>query len=400
VTVEVGGRKQTQQVGTKVGYLSSGPQLLQFGLGTARMADRVTVRFPSGKKVVRTRVLADMCLIVKEVDPRTLGGKMDDARDAEPARARTVYREVLALDPFHPGALYNLAMLSEPHDALDLCRRLLFVEPRIARGHLLRAKLWSDPARPEDMHLDAALAEVRRAREFNREETGTAILEGRILLLMGEVRAAAERLERMKQNPHAAALAALAFYRAGEPERAKKLLAERSKAAPKGVTEEGDTAERKMGERDPLARLLDPWKSDDWQVEPAEGQSLPRATFAAPSAKRAFSFRLAARWALADAAEHSGPVPGETIALEADVDGDGKMDRIVACGTHDVTAAMPWWILLRTGDGYRRVRGPLPRPGFGVAGLAVAKVDGRAEVILTLDDEAGTRYVARYRPAK
>jgi len=403
VTVESGGRKQVQQVGTKVGYLSSGPQLLHFGLGQARVAERVTVRFLSGKTATRTSVPAGNIIVLKEVDPRTLGGKMDKARDSGPEQARATYREVLQLDPFHPGALYNLALLSEPQDALDLCRRLLTAERGIARARLLRVKLWSDPARPENMRLDAALEEVLRARELNREETGTAIGEGRILLLKREWRAAAERFEKVRANPRGAAYSALAWLRAGEPERAKKLLAYRSKAAPKGVSEEGDTGERSMGDRDALALLLELGDSDLWQIEPAsEDTSYPRAVFAEPSAMRAFDFRAAARWALDDKAVLTGPVPGATVSVEADVDGDGKPDRIVGCGTHDLTAPMPWWVLLKTDDGYRRIRGPIPRPGFGIAGLAAADLDGdgRAEVILTLDDDDGTRFVARYRPAK
>ena len=400
VTVEVGGRKQTQQVGTKVGYLSSGPQALHFGLGGARTADRVSVKFLSGRTVVRTRVPAGMQLVIKEVDPRTLGGRMDAARDAATPEARAVYEEVLRLDPFHAGALYNLALLSDPPEAIALCGRLLTVERRVPRARLLRAQIWSDPARPEAMRLEAALKEVRRARQLNRDETGGTIEEGRILLLMGKPEEAAERFDKVRQNPRAAALGALAYLRAGQPERAAGLLVPVGKAAPTGVSEEGDTGERSMDDRDTLAQLLELGASDAWTVTAApEGASLPSANFATPDAMQQFEFEDAVRWVLSEKREPAAAVPGATIVAEADINGDGKADRVVACGTHDVTAPLPWWALIRTEDGYRAVRGTLPNSGFGIAGLAVADLDddGTAEVILTLDDPAASRFIARYR---
>jgi hypothetical protein len=384
VTVEVGGKKQAQQVGTKVSYLSSGPQRLRFGLGTARVADKVTVRFPSGKTITRSRVPAGMCLVAKEVDPRTLGGRMDEARDALPERSRAIYREVLALDPFHPGALYNLALLAQPEEAHQLCRRLLAVEPRAPRSHLLRAKLLSDPSRPDDMRLDAALEEIRRARKLNRDETGGAFEEGRILILKGDVAAAAARLEKVKQNPRAAALAALAWFRAGEAEKARALLARRAVAAPKGVAEEGDTGKRSMDDRDLLARLLELGETERWILEPAPSNKTQ------PKKRAAYDFEAAARWALAPPKRCADNPPGATTVLEADIDGDGKVDRVVACAEGDPTTPLPWWVLFFDGDGYRPVRGSMPRIGFGVQSIVITS----GKIVLTLDDEARSTYVA------
>ncbi|NJN14419.1 MAG: tetratricopeptide repeat protein [Planctomycetes bacterium] len=148
-----------QAVGAKVSYLSHGPHPLHFGLGRAAVADRVVVRFPSGKEVVQSRVAAGTRLVVKEVDPRTLGERMDLARDGTPEEAVAIYRAVLELDPLHPGALYNLALAlrEEVTEAMALCDRLLRVEPMVPRGHLLKAQLLSTPSRPDVLDLDRAL---------------------------------------------------------------------------------------------------------------------------------------------------------------------------------------------------------------------------------------------------
>jgi hypothetical protein len=49
VTVEAGGSKRTQVVSAGYSFLSSGPRELYFGLGNAEKADRVLVRWPSGR---------------------------------------------------------------------------------------------------------------------------------------------------------------------------------------------------------------------------------------------------------------------------------------------------------------------------------------------------------------
>ncbi|HSD73053.1 MAG TPA: CRTAC1 family protein, partial [Thermoanaerobaculia bacterium] len=49
VTVEVAGRKRSQVVSAGYSFLSSGSKRLFFGLGDAPRADRVTIRWPSGK---------------------------------------------------------------------------------------------------------------------------------------------------------------------------------------------------------------------------------------------------------------------------------------------------------------------------------------------------------------
>ncbi len=73
VIVETGkGRtvhRQIQEVRAGSGYLSSSDPRLTFGLGPAREAARVTVRWPSGRVSVKEHVAADQVLTVEEEAP-------------------------------------------------------------------------------------------------------------------------------------------------------------------------------------------------------------------------------------------------------------------------------------------------------------------------------------------
>lgn len=441
VTVEVGGRKHVQLVGGRVSYLSSGPHELRFGLGSATRADRVTVRFPSGNTVMRNGARGR--LVVKEVDARTLGPRMDVARDAlargDTATATRVLREILALDPLHPGALYLLALHTGPAEALTLCNRLISVEPMAGRAHVLRAKILSDPRQPDLFAPEEALASIARARKLNREETGAALEEGRIRLLQGRLEEAAEVLEHMRANPRAAALAALCRYRLGQPERAARLLEPRAAPTRTGGAEEGGPAAHRMGARDPLAQLIMLGRSDRWRLVrlplPASGgdrcalvdrdgdgqpdaqvgdkvvilagldpkevrDAPPIANTATPLRPSSFSFAEAAAFALEPPARCDGPPPGATAVCEADADGDGDLDLFIACGGDDPATPLPWWVLLKEADGYRPVRGSIPAPGFCASGIAAADLDGdgRAEVLLKgggrLPGDVGEAYLA------
>jgi len=425
VMVEAGGQRHVQAVGAKVSYLSSGPHALTFGLGKAPAADRVVVRFPSGRTVERTYVPAGMRLVVKEVDGRTLGPQMDAARDALDAghrdEARRLLEEVVRLDPAHATALYTLAQLVEPKEALQLCLRVLALEPMLPRGHLLRAHLLSDPRQRDLLDLEGALAEIAKARRLNRDETGAALEQGRILLLQGRLEEAAAALALVKQNPKAAALAALCRFRLGDVEGGMALLGRKAHHGPEDVLEEGDTDARRMGAKEPLARLLLLPPAEGWTIEALPGEPFGGATCALadadhdghpdarssgrvvlldgrrpvevaevplplPSGPRPPPWDPAAAlaFALDPPARCAGPPPGATAVAEADADGDGDLDLFVACGGDDPSCALPWWVLLKEGDGYRPVRGAQPVPGFPVAGLAAQDLDGdgRAEVLL------------------
>ena len=110
--------------------------------------------------------------------------------------------------------------------------------------------------------------------------------------------------------------------------------------------------------------------------------------------------------ALDPPARCDGPPPGTTSTSEADVDGDGDTDLIAVCGADDPAAPLPFWVLLRDGERYRPLRGPLPARGWGVGAVTAADLDGdgRCELIVQtgglLASDKGTCWIARLRRAQ
>jgi ASPIC and UnbV/FG-GAP-like repeat len=72
VTVEAGGLRRSQVVAAGYSFLSSGSKSLFFGLGDARRADRVTIRWPSGKTSQLSDVAAGELALCEPLDQQTL----------------------------------------------------------------------------------------------------------------------------------------------------------------------------------------------------------------------------------------------------------------------------------------------------------------------------------------
>jgi hypothetical protein len=72
VTVEAGGRRRSQVVSAGYSFLSSGSKSLFFGLGDAPRADRVTIRWPSGKLSDLRNVAAGKLSLCEPIDEATL----------------------------------------------------------------------------------------------------------------------------------------------------------------------------------------------------------------------------------------------------------------------------------------------------------------------------------------
>jgi hypothetical protein len=68
VTVEAGGRRRSQPVAAGYSFLSSGSRALYFGLGDRASADRVTVRWPSGRTTVRKDVPAGALVLDEKTE--------------------------------------------------------------------------------------------------------------------------------------------------------------------------------------------------------------------------------------------------------------------------------------------------------------------------------------------
>ncbi len=74
VTVETGANSRTQVVSAGYSFLSSGPKELYFGLGDHVAADRVTVRWPSGRVTERRNTPAGRLTIREDASgPERVG---------------------------------------------------------------------------------------------------------------------------------------------------------------------------------------------------------------------------------------------------------------------------------------------------------------------------------------
>lgn len=69
VTLESNGRKQMRQVAAGSGFLSTSSPVLHFGLGDAQRVDRLEVRWPSGRRDVRSDVAINQRLKIRESRP-------------------------------------------------------------------------------------------------------------------------------------------------------------------------------------------------------------------------------------------------------------------------------------------------------------------------------------------
>ena len=171
-----------------------------------KMADEFTGSLPEGAvREVLSRVLPS------EADNRVLEAKSLEEQGQQDA-AQATYREVLASEPLHPGALLAMGRLllgSSDGDALSFLERVPLgteerkqADPLIARAKLmegldgdeasLRAKLRTDPADLESRfrlgqilavseHYEEALVEflavVKQDRRYSDEGARKAILQ-------------------------------------------------------------------------------------------------------------------------------------------------------------------------------------------------------------------------------
>jgi hypothetical protein len=74
VIVTAGGRKQARPVLSQTSYYSVDDLRQHFGLGAARAAQRVEIRWPSGQVDVRENVPAGRVLTVREGEPAGSSG--------------------------------------------------------------------------------------------------------------------------------------------------------------------------------------------------------------------------------------------------------------------------------------------------------------------------------------
>jgi hypothetical protein len=80
VAVEAGGARQVAEIRTAGGYQAAVPPIAHFGLGDAQRADKVVVRFPSGREVVREGVAADALVVIEEPAAEAPGAPKEGGR--------------------------------------------------------------------------------------------------------------------------------------------------------------------------------------------------------------------------------------------------------------------------------------------------------------------------------
>lgn len=205
--------------------------------------------------------------------------------DADGAVA--AYEEALELDPDHEDALYNLGNAAfdsgQYSVAEDAWRRLLRVNPHRARARAQLGALYycGLPGAPFD--LARARAELTRAFDLNREESGPLAKLGEVALLGGDLDEAARHFSLSQRanfrSVEAVYLEGYLKWRSGDAAAGKRNLARavelslaaRGSASP-GASSEGDT---KRGSRPLLeggARYITPlssrWESlARWSLE-------------------------------------------------------------------------------------------------------------------------------------
>ena len=203
------------------------------------------------------------------------------------ARAVTLFREAIALNPKHEDSHYYLGLClasqADTNGALAALAALQQLDPQSHRAWqqwgVIRALFATT-----DADLAAAEQAVQRAHSINPEETGALLVLGEITLLRGNLKLADERLAAATHtNPKAVGgffLRGYLAWKSGDTDAAKKFLEQTRKALgpdwqPKGATSEGDVKRKQHVESSPLAGFWMNWN----------GQPDPAAAFA-PLAQR------------------------------------------------------------------------------------------------------------------
>lgn len=302
VTVFAGGTQQRRGV-SSASYLSQSSRTLHFGLGSATSIERLQVCWHAGE----TNTFDDLDVNAKyeitegEVEAVVVGRAQPPSvtdRDRwrrfwetqraamnamkvekNNAKAITLFRAALALNPAHEDSLYYLGLClaseGKTEPALAQLRELQRINPQSHRAWQQWGVLRASSSR-ELADLESAQGALERAHAINPEETGALLVLGEIALLRGNAAEAAERLSAACQtNPKAVGgffLSAYIAWHNGDDAAARRLL-EGARVAlgpdwqPRGATSEGDVQRRQHVEITPLARF---WQDWDGTTSPAQ----------------------------------------------------------------------------------------------------------------------------------
>ena len=168
--------------------------------------------------------------------------------------ALPIFRQALALQPKHEDGLYYMgnALFETGHyaEAITHWQQLLSVNPRSTRAHLRLGALYSSHLQGAPFDLELAEREVRAALAINKEESGTVLKLGEVLLLKGDIAGAQTQFAAAtRTNGHSATahyLLAYTLFQEGEIQESLALLrkaAALNSGAPRShsASNEGDT---------------------------------------------------------------------------------------------------------------------------------------------------------------
>ncbi len=147
-------------------------------------------------------------------------------------RAVPIFRRALALEPNHEDGLYYLgnALFETGHyaEAISHWEQLLRVNPRSTRAHLRLGALYSSHLEGAPFDLNRAEREIRAALAINKEESGTVLKLGEILLLKGNIAESqvqfAAAIRTNARSPTAHYLLGYTLFQAGQTQEALALL--------------------------------------------------------------------------------------------------------------------------------------------------------------------------------
>lgn len=271
-------------------YLSQSSRMVHIGMGDVERADRVTVRWPSGKSEEFGPLSSGTVWQLAPAQPPValpagMSGRdrqiafwdkhraaMDKLkRDQDPRAAAQLFREALALDSRHEDGRYylatSLAALGDVPGAVRELEALLAVNPSSHRAMQWLAYLHARSA-GNKAGIQRAAQEAERAHALNPEETGALQLLGEIELLRGNHAKARIHLESVVRSNQRAALAhfLLAFLdsRQGNQASVRAHLDAAIKARgpewkPKGSVHEGDVQRRMHEETSLFGGVADSW---------------------------------------------------------------------------------------------------------------------------------------------
>jgi tetratricopeptide (TPR) repeat protein len=276
-------------------YLSQDSRRVHIGLGKSAAADKVEVRWLSGRVDSYEHLASNKIWDLTEGDPVARRAttapppsqsqvvefwtKQRLALDAlkkenNIPKAAGLFREAVALNPAHEDSRYYLANClyaqGDTAGALEQLDALIRINPQSHRGYQRKGLLLASAA-ANRAQLSEAEGSVRRAQALNPEETGTLLLLGEIALLKGDTANARRQLElACRTNPKAVGgyflLGYLAWKSHDLPRARDLLLAARNARGkdwkPAGSAAEGDVRARMHTEGSILSSIWDNWNGN------------------------------------------------------------------------------------------------------------------------------------------